>query len=631
MKKNLLKILTLSLVATLIVVSVCCICPNGVAYAEFFGGKNANDLWYYGASYLNVDGLKTEIAKWDLSKAESPVVIAVMDTGVNYSHELFEGVMLKDGTGNVLCYNSYYAYKNEHPTTAQLVNVVDTTSNYHGTSVAGIMAMLIRELGLSDYIKLYPIKASNCGKSENALGFAYGSVKTAINYLLGDTAPVVDVVNMSFTGTDDEWASKEMASLIASLSQKAVVVAAAGNDNADSANKKGYPAAHSGAVSVMAYQAGGTKHNTSNYGSIYDLIAPGKDIYTAKGSASDYQNISGTSMAAAFVSVTAALIKLRDVAAGNESYYSPLRAAKHLRTSAKGTIRYIDDDGKIFDFKKLSMLDTLTSNYDNAYVEPYALEVSDKNALFDNGTLKMKTHDVKNIILNATFLPVDAVNPLLYNEIEWYLVKLGERNKVDGEGNELDEKEIYEQSSALIAKGANLDYTPDISDKNAVGNFIIRAQFTSENNSFKVDNKYTLEYAEYGYFESEMAVVLDRDRTVSSASTFTKKKLTFTLPYLEYLNPDVEVKWFVNGEYVSSGQKFVFSSKEKGDFVISAQYGDEIVIGKTFSVNVRPSVESTGSIIAISFSCAFLVAGVIIAVVLAVKKRKAKTDENIEK
>ena len=132
-----------------------------------------------------------------------------------------------------------------------------------------------------------------------------------------------------------------------SYTDGAVCVAAAGNGEKDilgvrtvySSDKKPfYPAASDGVVGVVNYtkSSDGSKvvSQTSNYGSKYELCAPGEDYYSADGSSvakDGYKSLSGTSMATPVVSFGAALAIVQDRArscAGGEELLSPKQIAK---------------------------------------------------------------------------------------------------------------------------------------------------------------------------------------------------------------------------------------------------------------------------------------------------------------
>ena len=162
------KILTTIAVAFVLAVVCMAFMPTSVAYAQQYGSKDSSDLetfWYYGEEHLNVSAMKESIASWIGNADKSnPVVIAVVDTGVNTDHEVFKKTnTLYTVDGNVQGYNSFVSIKNSgitNPTAEQLGYIKDETSNSHGTAIASIMAMLIYELDLQDYIKIYPIKAT---------------------------------------------------------------------------------------------------------------------------------------------------------------------------------------------------------------------------------------------------------------------------------------------------------------------------------------------------------------------------------------------------------------------------------------------------------------------------------------
>ena len=150
----------------------------GVAYADSFGGKEYSALWY--ADSLDIATAKAVIATWNLDELKkNPIIIACIDTGINASntggHSLFDNVLTRDSNGNLLGWNSYTAV---YDGPSALMNVTDEDS-LHGTKVAGVMAMLIKELGLQDCIKIYPIKANTPGNDTFKLECVINAIERA--------------------------------------------------------------------------------------------------------------------------------------------------------------------------------------------------------------------------------------------------------------------------------------------------------------------------------------------------------------------------------------------------------------------------------------------------------------------
>ena len=147
--------------------------------------------WYLDGDNLDIDGVKSTVDSWRISSAydfsalaDDPVVIAVIDSGVNPSHDIFGGggscpdVFFRDSSGAIVGAN-----------TAGGASFVDDASDRHGTHVAGIIAVLIHALDLEDYIKIMPIKAGTPEGTKTS--FSLTDVREAITFALSNGADIV--------------------------------------------------------------------------------------------------------------------------------------------------------------------------------------------------------------------------------------------------------------------------------------------------------------------------------------------------------------------------------------------------------------------------------------------------------
>ena len=120
-----------ALVAVLVASVFCVSFAPSVADAASWGGVDTSELWYYQPAFLDVASAKQAVSGWDKSKVTKPVVIAVIDTGIDASHELFSGVLVKNANGDILGYNAFSGADAQGN-----VNISDTSSK-HGSGVAG--------------------------------------------------------------------------------------------------------------------------------------------------------------------------------------------------------------------------------------------------------------------------------------------------------------------------------------------------------------------------------------------------------------------------------------------------------------------------------------------------------------
>jgi len=229
---------------------------------------------------------------WEIEKGlASPVVVAVVDTGVDLNHPDLVNVLVPG-----------YDFVNNDPEPMD--------DNGHGTHVAGIIAAQVNNLigvaGLSWGAKIMPVKALNAG--------GVGTDLAAANGIIWAVDRGAKVVNLSFGGTD--FSATLQNAIAYAYSKGALVIAAAGNE-AEKGNPVVYPAALDQVLAVGATDNNDSKASFSSYGSYLDLVAPGTGIIsTSLDDAYSYK--SGTSMAAPHVAGLAALLFSREPGIGPE-------------------------------------------------------------------------------------------------------------------------------------------------------------------------------------------------------------------------------------------------------------------------------------------------------------------------
>ncbi|MFZ1702180.1 MAG: S8 family serine peptidase [Pyrinomonadaceae bacterium] len=290
------------------------------------GGKKRADL----------DALEA----WATTKGSDEVVVAVLDSGVDYTHEDLVGNMWvrpesvpaysDDELGDFNDLNGYNGTDN-------IADPMD--DNGHGTHCAGIIGAEgnngVGVSGINWKVKIMPLKFLGRGGT----GTTNDAIE-AINYAIDRKKKGVNVriISASFGSTSK---SKALEDTIRAAGEAGILfVAAAGNNGSDNDRSPHFPSNYDlpNVISVAALDRTDNLASFSNYGvESVDVAAPGKDIVSTWLN-DDYREASGTSMATPYVSGIAALI------VANE----PNISMKKLRERILGSVDKLDQlDGRV--------------------------------------------------------------------------------------------------------------------------------------------------------------------------------------------------------------------------------------------------------------------------------------------
>ena len=252
-------------------------------------------------------------AAWEAGLDGSGVTVAVIDSGLVKGHEDLNYT-------NVTGYNFLGTEGNIDTT-----DWADTTG--HGSLVTGIIAAQTDNgLGVAGLADGAEVLALRCFASSNSGATAgSGNVSTILSAIEYAIEQDVDVINMSFGGTDRASLAVLEESLEKAAEQGIILVAAVGNDG--NSNYR-YPAAFDCVIGVGGAGQDGTLYaNTQKNDSVF-LTAPAVDIYNiGYTSSTSYRSDTGTSMAAPMVSAMAALAKQVDRAIDNSGFQTLLKAS----------------------------------------------------------------------------------------------------------------------------------------------------------------------------------------------------------------------------------------------------------------------------------------------------------------
>ena len=275
--------------------------PNDPEYSLQWGMRNTGQAPFYGVS-----GADIRVADaWSQTTGSSSVVIAVVDTGVDYSHpdlaaniwrnsrEIPNNRIDDDRNGYIDDVKGWnFVAKNNDP----------MDDNGHGTHCAGNIAAVgnnnIGITGVCWNARIMPLKfLSSSGN---------GYVSDAIAAILYANRNGAQIISNSWGGSQYTQALKD-----AIDASPAVVVCAAGNSGRNTDTTPQYPSAYtsSNIISVAATDYKDNLAGFSNFGvSSVDLGAPGVTIRSTYRNG-QYQYLSGTSMATPLVSGVAGLLK----------------------------------------------------------------------------------------------------------------------------------------------------------------------------------------------------------------------------------------------------------------------------------------------------------------------------------
>jgi len=255
---------------------------------------------------------------WDVETGSDQVVVAVIDSGCDITHEdiaanlwvnpteIADNDIDDDDNGLVDDVNGFDFQQNTAILTDRFFDPTLSRFLNHGTHVSGIISGVgqnnIGIAGASFGGKLMILKAID----DSSGAFFTSKLIAAVNYAKQNGA---QVINMSLGGPTNGTDIFLTSAIQSAISTGIFVVAAAGNESVNMDTFHYLPGTIPGVIAVSASDSTGTfDSDYSNFGSSVAIMAPGTDVLSST-PGSMYEVKSGTSMAAPMVSGVIALMR----------------------------------------------------------------------------------------------------------------------------------------------------------------------------------------------------------------------------------------------------------------------------------------------------------------------------------
>jgi subtilisin family serine protease len=263
---------------------------------------------------------------WDVLSSASNIVVAVLDTGVRYTHEDLAANMWTNPNDGGHGWNA--------------INGNNDPSDFgtHGTMVTGVLGAVGNNgKGVTGVAWRLQIMAGACFNS-----FGLGNVSDVVTCLDYARTNGARIINASWGFTNSLALSNAMVSL---RDAGIIVVAACGNSTTNIDLYPTYPASYAldNIVSVASTSKADVLSSFSNFGfTSVDLAAPGEQIYTTfPATDSFYFNdiAGGTSFSAPYVAGACALLMAQYPADSYQQIISRLLSATDPLPSLAGKCR----------------------------------------------------------------------------------------------------------------------------------------------------------------------------------------------------------------------------------------------------------------------------------------------------
>lgn len=489
------------------------------------------------------------------------IVVAVLDTGINTSHEMFltkkGNRFLYDNNNKIVGYSytgttyTYSGYKFEDDDWFYSDGKKISPTG-HGTHVSGTIVDLTPE-----NVKILPIKVLNnqgSGSSSNILN--------AVNKVIDDYSSIYQIaaVNMSLGGTATGSSISNFTNAFTKLRALNILpIVAAGNESRDTSLC--FPAGCNNAIVVSAGYRTYTSYefdvSYSNFGDEVDICAPGSIINSATigsektvASTNKYVELSGTSMATPHVSAVVALLCLdKSFYDGNNNpTYSATTIENRLLNNCttpkgektkygKGLLTLANLEFNFFEVTSSDCTTTYDGYYHNIsvnvtnssnYTIAYSLDGTNYNitSITNNDKFKNATNGKLTIYYKITgfgFSDYCGQNTL---EIKPKQISVSISNQTFTYGNVNFNNKQYSVSGLLNGDNLGLTLKTNAISTSSAGEYTISINnYTNKNYTITND-------------------------TVTAKLTINKKPITITIPDQSFTYGNVN---FNNKQYIATG------------------------------------------------------------------------------
>lgn len=323
---------------------------------------------------------------WDISQGNPDVMIAIIDSGVDYLHpdlankmwintgEIPDNNLDDDGNGfidDVIGWDFWQSGSIANP-----VQDNDPRGEFfvHGTHVAGIAAAETNNgigiAGVGYNCRYMNLKAGGTQDAPTTIGFGFEAMLYAV-------ANGASVVNCSWGSSGFSSFENEVVNFVAA--QGVVIVASAGNSGGTVAETDPvYPASYQNVLSVGSVDHFGglinQRSSFSNYGTTLDVLTAGNGVLSTVFQG-EYGLLTGTSMSAPIAAGVAGLLKA----------LRPSWSAARIRTQLRATAEPIDAlnpaNANLLGRGRLNALQALTRTTPGLEVVQYDYESTTQSLL----------------------------------------------------------------------------------------------------------------------------------------------------------------------------------------------------------------------------------------------------------